>query len=107
MNESVFACDMSVFEPSVRLRHLENTKKIFQNAEEINEIYDGYSFAFPNDSETLVRLMEFVDKERLCCPFLGFIIEVEPENGKAKLQLYGGEGVKEFIKAEAENYSKK
>jgi hypothetical protein len=100
MKKSVFACDMSVFEPSEREKHIETTKAVFSLTKEIKEIANGYGFRFPNESSLLINLMSFIDKERRCCPFFGFIVEIEPEGGNVWLEIFGQEGVKEVIGAE-------
>ena len=61
---------------------------------------DGYAFRLPNESDVLLKAAEFIALERLCCPFFGFSLEVEPEGGALWLRLTGREGVKPFIHAE-------
>lgn len=36
--------------------------------------------------------------ERLCCPFLRFLVEVEPNSGPLWMRLTGREGAKEFLR---------
>ena len=52
---------------------------MFQTVLEINELPDGFVFILPNESSLLIDLMTFIEKERLCCPFFKFRIEIEPE----------------------------
>jgi hypothetical protein len=66
--------------------------------EEIRELADGLAFRFP--AEEYDSVSEFVGRERLCCPFLTFTLEVSPERGPLGLRLTGAEGVKAFIRAE-------
>ena len=47
-----------------------------------------------------MKAASFVTKERLCCPFFGFALHVEPEGGALWLSLTGRDGVKPFIQAE-------
>jgi hypothetical protein len=47
-----------------------------------------------------LKTVEFISLERLCCPFLGFALEVEPESGPVWLRLTGREGVKAFVREE-------
>jgi hypothetical protein len=107
MEETPFACDMSVFEPEERRKHTENTREVFKLAKETKEISNGFVFLFPNESKLLMNLMSFVEKERLCCPFFGFIIEIEPDDGDVRLKIFGRDGVKDFIKAEIGGYRNK
>jgi hypothetical protein len=98
--ESPIACDMSAIEPGSRARHAATAGELFRAVEEIRELPGGYAFRLPNDSDVLLRVAEFVSLERLCCPFLSFALEVEPEGGPVWLRLSGREGVKAFIREE-------
>ena len=100
VKESPIACDMSAVEPGLRGRHAANAAELFRAVEEVRELPGGYAFRLPNDSDTLHKTAEFVSLERLCCPFLGFVLEVEPEGGPVWLRLTGREGVKAFIREE-------
>jgi hypothetical protein len=91
---------MSAIEPGARAGHVEAGKRLFRAASEIRELPDGYAFRLAADAGTLVTAAEFVSLERLCCPFLGFALEVEPEGGPVWLRLTGREGVKAFIREE-------
>ncbi len=104
---SSFACDMSVFNQEERARHVGNTKEVFKQSIERKEIPDGYEFVFPNESRLLINLIAFVEKERLCCPFFGFNIDIEPDAGNVHLKIYGRGGVKDFIKAEIMEFKNK
>jgi hypothetical protein len=67
-------------------------------AEEISELPNGLAFRFP--AEEYDAVTEFVGRERLCCPFLTFELDVSPDRGPLLLRLTGAEGVKDFIRAE-------
>jgi hypothetical protein len=98
--ESSFACDMSAIPPSERGRHIAAIEEIFGAAQEIRELPDGYSFRLANETSLLMKAVDFIAKERLCCPFFGFALRIEPEGGALWLSLTGREGVKPFIRAE-------
>ena len=98
--ESPFACVMGAIEPAKRGQHLATIRQVFGAVTSIRELPDGYAFELPNQSETLLKATEFITLERLCCPFSGFILEVEREGGPLWLQLTGREGVKPFIHGE-------
>jgi hypothetical protein len=100
LKESPIACDMSAIEPGLRAGHVATGDRVFRAAEEIREFPDGYAFRLPGESDVLLKAAEFISLERLCCPFLGFAIEVEPEGGPVWLRLTGREGVKAFIREE-------
>ena len=91
---------MSVIEPGRRDQHIATGREVFRAVTEILELPDGYSFRLPGEQDLLVKAAEFISLERLCCPFLGFVLEVEPEGGAVWLRLTGREGVKAFIREE-------
>jgi len=94
-----FACDMSALSPVERQEHVATTKEVFGAVKEVLELADGYAFRLPSEASLLMRTAAFVEKERLCCPFFRFGIELEP-GGELWLSLRGREGVKPFIRAE-------
>jgi hypothetical protein len=91
---------MDAIAPEERASHLESAKELFHRVIDIQELTDGYAFHLPADSDTFTRIAKFISLERLCCPFFGFTLEVEPEGGDAWLKLTGREGVKSFIRGE-------
>jgi hypothetical protein len=97
---SPFACDMTAIEVSKRGQHIATIDALFRSTGEIREMPNGYAFRLPNESDVLVKAAEFIALERLCCPFFGFSLEIEPEGGALWLRLTGREGVKPFIQAE-------
>jgi hypothetical protein len=98
--ESPFACNMGAIKPDQRQQHIATAGELFRAVKGIRELPNGFAFQLPGESDTLRLLTEFISLERLCCPFFGFTIEIEPEGGAVWLQLTGREGVKPFIKAE-------
>ena len=73
---------------------------VFGAVQEIRELPDGYSFRLANETALLLKVADFLAKERLCCPFFGFALQIEAEGGAVWLSLTGREGVKPFIQAE-------
>lgn len=100
VQESPFACNMTAFTPAERKEHIAAIGQVFGAVEEIQELSDGYAFRLPNEAAMLLQLADFIAKERLCCPFFGFSLDLEPEGGALWLSLTGREGVKPFIQAE-------
>jgi hypothetical protein len=94
-----FACDMTAIPPEKRGPHHALIRRLMAEAAvEISELPDGLAFRFR--SEEYDAVTEFVGRERLCCPFLTFVLEVSPDRGALSLRLTGAEGVKDFIRAE-------
>lgn len=96
--ESPFACVMDAIDAEMRAPHLENARQLFAAVTEVRELQNGFAFRLP--ASLLERAAKFVSLEKLCCPFFGFLLEVEREGGDLWLLLTGREGVKMFIQAE-------
>jgi hypothetical protein len=94
-----FACDMTAIPGDQRGAHHALIRRLMTEAvEEISELPDGLAFRF--HAEEYDAVTEFVGRERLCCPFLSFRLDVSPERGPLQLRLTGAAGVKDFIRAE-------
>jgi hypothetical protein len=94
-----FACDMTAIPPEKRGAHHDLIRRLMTKAvEEISELPDGLAFRFP--AEQYDAVTEFVGRERLCCLFVRFALEVSPERGPLRLRLTRAEGLKDFIRAE-------
>ena len=94
-----FACDMTAIPASERGAHHALTRRLMTEAlAELRDLPDGLAFRFAADEYDAV--VRFVDRERLCCPFLRFTLDVAPARGPIWLRLTGADGVKAFIKAE-------
>ena len=95
-----FACDLHALAPVDRDRHIAATLTLFGAVQGVVELSNGYAFHLPDQPPLLRLAAEFIIKERLCCPFFGFAVEIEPEGGALWLRLTGREGIKPFIQAE-------
>jgi len=92
-----FACDLTAIAPAERPAHHELSRELVAEAA-ITESLDGFTFDLP--ARAFDRLARFVTRERLCCPFLDFRIEVLADQDSIRLTLSGPEGAKAFIRAE-------
>jgi hypothetical protein len=72
----------------------------------VHELADGYEFEFPSDRQTYRELAEFIEAERLCCPFLDISLRATPERGPLRASFTGGPGTKEFIRSDAADWLK-
>jgi hypothetical protein len=97
--ETPLMCRLDALTVQERERHLALWKRLQQSHKEIREIADGYAIRFPGDI-SLTDIAEFISRERRCCPFFTFEIEAAGEDEPVWLRLRGGEGVKEFLKAQ-------
>ena len=94
----VIACDMNAIPAQERDAHAANGRALFGTVREVRELADGYALRLPTGSEALLQAANFIARERLCCSFFHFALEVEPDGGPFWLQLTGQEGTKEFVK---------
>jgi hypothetical protein len=63
------------------------------------ELENGFSYRFPAEDEVLRELVNVVNLERKCCPFLNFKIIIESQSETVALELTGQEGTKEMLKS--------
>jgi hypothetical protein len=92
-----FACNINGIPSEKRAHYRQLVEALLHAITERRELPDGYSSRVDNEHPTTDQLVEWVNLERQCCPFFGFEILWEPENGPVWLQLTGPQGVKDFI----------
>jgi hypothetical protein len=97
---SPFVCDLNAIDPAHREQHSQAATEVFHSVQAVRELPNGYAFRLPNETGLLLKAIEFIAYERLCCPFFGFTLQIEPEGGAVWLHLTGREGVKPFIRSE-------
>jgi hypothetical protein len=73
-------------------------QKTAQSLIEVRELRDGFAYKFPAKNAVLQDLINVINLERKCCPFLNFRL-VEAQNDFVSLELTGREGIKEMLKA--------
>lgn len=71
--------------------------KLYGAVLEIQELPNGWAWRLPSTSEILHLVAQDLEVERLCCPFVNYTLEIEPNRGPFWLRMMGGEGVKEFL----------
>ena len=99
-SDSALVCNMGVFTPVQRDAHIQSTVQLIQTVQSIQEIENGYEFAFPNETDLIFKIAEFISNERLCCPFLKFTLHVNSNSEPVSLSLVGPVGSQEFLRAE-------
>ena len=98
--QTPIACDMTAIPPEQRQSHVTTSRNLFAKIQQSRELENGYEFRLADEPRLVLELAEFISLEKLCCPFLNFVIEVEQEGGPVWLRLTGREGVKAFIREE-------
>ena len=99
--ESPIACILEPFSSAERARWEELGTKWRASVLEIRELPDGYALRIPSDAASVLAVAEWMTLDRVCCPFLGFALEIEREGGPVWLRLTGRPGVKEFMQQAA------
>jgi hypothetical protein len=96
-----FVCDLTVMTHEQRDRLIANARELFAAAGEVRDLADGYALGYANaPAELLSRMAEFIAFDRLCCPFVRHALVVEPHGATTWLELTGGVGVKDAIRAD-------
>jgi len=72
--------------------------KLYKAVEEIQELPNGWAWRLPTTPQMLMLVTEDLNMERLCCPFVNYTLEIEPNLGPFWLHMTGGQGVKEFLR---------
>jgi hypothetical protein len=94
----VIACDPTPISPEQRERWMEVGRQLYGAIQEIRELPDGYAFRLPSQPEMLLLAAEVLNFERLCCPFIHYTLEVEPNRGPFWFQWRGSEEIKAFVR---------
>ena len=97
---SNLACDLTAIAAEQREDYQLNAQQLFETSLETRELPNGFAFRLPSESAMIVKAAEFMALERLCCPFLNFVLEIEPDLGPLWLKLTGPEGVKQVLQTE-------
>ena len=93
-------CNMGVFTPAQREAHVRNTTLLIEAVQGIHEVENGYEFTFPSEAELISNVAEFISNERLCCPFLRFVLRASSNGEPIYLSLTGPIGTQEFLREE-------
>ena len=91
------ACDLTAIPADVREEHVVIAPQLFETAQEVQELPNGFAIRFLNEPGKFMEIAKFIENDSLCCPFFDFSVEVEPHGGPLWLRLTGGEGVKELL----------
>jgi hypothetical protein len=98
--DAPLACRIDALDGVERKRHATLLFELAAAATGVEELPDGLSVRFPMRPYLFLRLAEWMDLERACCPFLDFGLVFENRVPTMRLDLRGPDGVKEFLRAE-------
>ena len=98
--EIPIACDLDALTPAERERRRTLVGALAQAIVGRAELDRGFGLRVDLAKLDLPALAEWIALERRCCPFLNFTIELGPGDGPVTVALSGGDGVREFLRAE-------
>jgi hypothetical protein len=64
-----------------------------------DELENGFRYRFETEESTLRDLIEIINLERKCCPFLDFKLHVEAGQKFSSVEVTGAKGGKEAIRS--------
>lgn len=99
-NEIRYQCDLEALDTVQRKRRAELAAEVWHQSLEMRELTTGFEFRFNFSPALLNNIAELAILEHLCCPFFDITLKLERDKGPLWLQITGGIGVKEFLKAE-------
>jgi hypothetical protein len=94
------ACRLEALDSKQRERHRDLLRELAEAVTNVEELPDGLAVRFPARPYVFLRLAEWMELERACCPFLEFGLIFENRVPTMRLDVRGPEGVKEFLRAE-------
>jgi hypothetical protein len=94
------ACRLDALDSRQRARHGELLRELAGAVTNVEELPDGIAVRFPARPYVFLRLAEWMELERACCPFLEFGLIFENRAPTMRLDVRGPEGVKEFLRVE-------
>lgn len=96
-SQSPIACDLSALDSDARAEHGQISEAVLGSVTNIRERPGGYAFRLPTETEMIQEAAVFIARERQCCPFFDFTLEVERDEGPVWLSISGREGVGQYI----------
>jgi hypothetical protein len=99
-SKPTIACDLSALTAQERERRRALAGRFARAVIGRGDLPNGFEFHVDPAKCDLPSLAEWIALEHRCCPFLHFRIEVGPTDAHIVVALSGGEGVKEFLRAE-------
>ena len=64
---------------------------------QVTELENGYQFHYLGSDDVAMELVEFINFERQCCPFLTFELGFAPQGAGITLSILGNNEIKTFI----------
>ena len=96
-NALPIACALS--DKELQMRRETVLRQVAAHLIDFVELENGFSYRFPADENVLRELVNVINLERKCCPFLNFKLIVESNGETAALELTGQKGTKEMLES--------
>lgn len=93
LTKDALACSLSGAEIVSRTKSFEAFMRIA--VEDVNELPDGYAMRLKQGHAA--ALVEFIELERVCCPFFDFTLSFPPNQESITLTVTGPTGTKEML----------
>jgi|SRR5579871_744686 len=97
--DAPLACNLKAIPPEKHPRYRDLISRLRASITARTELPFGYSYTLNTESISLPELADWVTLERLCCPFLNFLIEIDTA-GAVHLTVRGPKGVKQVLEEE-------
>jgi hypothetical protein len=97
--EAPLACNINAIPGNDQARYRDLMTRLRASIRGRTELPFGYSYTLTTESLSLPELADWVTLERLCCPFLNFLIEIDAA-GVVHLTVRGPKGVKQVLEEE-------
>jgi len=104
--ETRLACRIDALEARQRERHAALATELSTAATGVEELDNGYAVRFPSQPYLFLRVAEWVELERACCPFLVIGIAFENGAGSIRVDLRGPTGVKDFLQSKFPSFER-
>jgi len=100
---ATLVCNLTDAELIERVQYLREEIFMPDKVSDIIELEDGYKYIYKQPVDFSLKLVEFINFERKCCPSFKFSLEFEPEEGPIGLKIYGSEQIREMLSAMIKN----
>jgi hypothetical protein len=98
--DAALACRMDALDAKQRERHADLVRELAGAVTNVEELPDGLAVRFPARPYVFLRLAEWMELERACCPFLELGLIFENRVPTMRLELRGPAGVKDLLRGE-------
>jgi hypothetical protein len=70
--QPVFACNLKAFQPGERQRWRKLIDEVMGSVTLARDLPDGYALQLDSARVSVIKVAEWIDLERKCCPFFDF-----------------------------------